>query len=194
MGSLSRDSNQTTAQLNNRWTVNRRPMSGFCSRSSALATNATMPTMHRPSHFAQRLHVSRLPSRRTIKACLMLVSPSFGVILQRPEQRKCYDGTGKLRRGHTGGDRNLAILHTQPASSMKAVRQTRGAGRAAWRARFADPTWRDYATETPQISVAYSRIVRSEENHPMRAVFSTLDRHHAWRSHHRVETFHCVSA
>lgn len=30
-----------------------------------------------------------------------------------------------------------------------------------------------------QISVAYSRMVRSEENQPIRAVFNTAERHHA---------------
>jgi len=34
------------------------------------------------------------------------------------------------------------------------------------------------ATGTPQISSAYSRIVRSDENQPMRAVLRMLFRHH----------------
>ena len=33
-----------------------------------------------------------------------------------------------------------------------------------------------------QISVAYSRIVRSDENQPIRAVLSTAERHHSFES------------
>ncbi len=39
-----------------------------------------------------------------------------------------------------------------------------------------------------QISVAYSRMVRSEENQPMRAVLSTAERHHSLESCQRYST------
>ena len=39
-------------------------------------------------------------------------------------------------------------------------------------------TVRNYSSAF-QISVAYSRMVRSEENQPIREVFNTAERHHA---------------
>jgi len=47
---------------------------------------------------------------------------------------------------------------------------------------------------TFQMSSAYSRIARSEENQPTCAVFSTLDRHQARRSRQRAETSACLAA
>ena len=38
-----------------------------------------------------------------------------------------------------------------------------------------------------QMSSAYSRMARSEENQPMRAVFSRLERHHAAASPERID-------
>jgi hypothetical protein len=49
-------------------------------------------------------------------------------------------------------------------------------------------------TGTPQISSAYSRMLRSDENHPICAVFNTLDHHQAWRSRQRSATARWVSA
>ena len=46
---------------------------------------------------------------------------------------------------------------------------------------------------TFQMSSAYSRIVRSEENQPIRAVFSTLARHQARRSRQRAATRRCAA-
>ena len=44
-----------------------------------------------------------------------------------------------------------------------------------------------------QISLAYSRMVLSEENQPMRAVFSTAERHHSFESCHRASTLACAA-
>ena len=53
-----------------------------------------------------------------------------------------------------------------------------------------DPSLSTYAflAGTSQMSSAYSRIVRSEENQPTRAVFRALDRHHEAGSRHFAST------
>jgi len=43
-----------------------------------------------------------------------------------------------------------------------------------------------------QISVAYSRMVRSDENQPIRAVFNTAERHHSFESCQWVSTRICA--
>jgi len=43
-----------------------------------------------------------------------------------------------------------------------------------------------------QISVAYSRMVRSDENQPIRAVFSTAERHHSFESCQWASTRICA--
>ena len=47
-------------------------------------------------------------------------------------------------------------------------------------------------TGTFQTSSAYSAIVRSEENQPVRAVLRIAERHHDLRSRQRLATFICV--
>ena len=48
-------------------------------------------------------------------------------------------------------------------------------------------------TGTFQISSAYSRTARSEQNHPTRAVFRMLACHHAARSCHSLPTSRCLA-
>ena len=123
----------------------------------------------------RRTHLSR-----PLKRSLVAGHPAW--LLMR--RRKAMTIAGRPRC-HRGPSRLRARGPPWPAAKRPPQGQTRRKKMGAWGNSF--PPAFAYRTGRSQISSAYSRMVRSEENHATRAVFITALRHHSdGRSHLRA--------
>src|SRR5262249_56564293 len=98
----------------------------------------------------------------------------------------CKNGVGG-RAGRLRGERRKPCGHVRDPESFR--EQAADAGRQLGRRARRHGTGHDFA---PQISAAYSPIVRSLENLPDRATLWIAFVAHARRSPYRAATFSCV--
>ena len=172
--------------------------------------------VERTEHRAERVGIAKTPARGAARrvqpvgeargaAGHQRLEEALGAAPAERDDRRAgvVDRRDRLRARHQRAQheaRRPAGLHAMQPEQRERVGMPRAHDRrhvlvaGLPQGRLHDPPQLSAAIWAFQISPAYSRIVRSDENQPTRAVFSMLARHHPARSRQRPATSRCAAA